>query len=120
MTSETNVQHGVSCPISPIKKSPHATITSDLIPTTLNEALLLTAFRKAETANVILKEWLIHSQTANILNEMYYAKLQGQLAHQHKKKKGQKEGKVLGDGLPHLLSGDVFYQQVVQHEEAQR
>ncbi|KAG6374888.1 hypothetical protein JVT61DRAFT_3617 [Boletus reticuloceps] len=120
--SEIRIQHDVAYPISLIKKSSLA--MSNLMPTvtrTPNEELLLTALQEAEAANAVLKERLIHSQAANILNEMYCAKLRGQLAHQEEKKKtGQKKGKILGDGLPRLLSGDAFFHQVVEHEEAQK
>jgi hypothetical protein len=117
--SEMMLQHGISHLISPIKKSPDPTI-ADLIPTTRNEVRLLAALREAEMANTMLKERLIHSQAANILNEMYCAKLRGQLADQQEKKKNGQRRKVLGDSLPCLLSGDAFYQQVFQHDGAQK
>lgn len=34
-------------------------------------------------------------------------------------KKSKKEGWLLGDGLPHLLTGDKFYQKVFEHTKAQ-
>jgi len=55
------------------------------------------------------------------LNELYCAKLRSQLAHnESKKRSGKNRGKVLGDGLPRLLSGDEFYGRVVEFEEAQK
>ena len=33
-------------------------------------------------------------------------------------KKARKEGRLVGDGLPRLLTGDEFYQRVVDHERA--
>ncbi|KAF8836898.1 hypothetical protein BDN67DRAFT_867396, partial [Paxillus ammoniavirescens] len=83
---------------------------ADLIPMTPNEALLLAMLQEANIANTVLKEGLIQSQAVHILHEMYCATLCGQLAHhQEKNKNGQNKGKVLGDGLPCLLSGDTFF-----------
>ncbi|KIJ63711.1 hypothetical protein HYDPIDRAFT_49718, partial [Hydnomerulius pinastri MD-312] len=106
-------------PISPIKK-PCLPITN-IEPKTGNEAILLAVLHKAEAVNAALKQCLIASQAATILNEMYCSKLRGQLAHyEDKKHKGVGKGKVLGDGLPRLLSGKEFFQKVVKFEEAQQ
>ncbi|KAG1818202.1 uncharacterized protein BJ212DRAFT_1480019 [Suillus subaureus] len=96
------------------------TAICDIHPTTVNEILLLAALHEAEAANVTLKKCDIALQASNILNEMYCAKICSQLAHQElKKQAGNNGGKILGDGLPHLLSGDEFYERVIQFEEAQ-
>jgi hypothetical protein len=49
-------------------------------------------------------------QVSNILNEAYTQKIKHQLAQQGDKK-GKKKctARLVGDGLPHLLSGDAFY-----------
>ncbi|KAF9237892.1 hypothetical protein BU15DRAFT_48263 [Melanogaster broomeanus] len=118
ISSETVLQHGTTFPISPIKES-HLPIANIKVKTA-NEVMLLAALHEARAANAALKQRLIALQAANILNEMYCSKLRGQLAHfEEKKKKGGKMGKVLGDGLPRLLSGDEFFQRVVEFEEAQ-
>src|ERR1700691_962066 len=59
---------------------------------------------------------------ASGLNELYCSKLRHQLAHYEKKKesKGKGKGKLMGDGLPCFLSGDWFYEQVVEFEAWQR
>ncbi|KAJ8592234.1 hypothetical protein M405DRAFT_695312, partial [Rhizopogon salebrosus TDB-379] len=76
--------------------------------------------REAEAANAGLKQRVISLQASNILNEMYCAKIRSQLAHHESKKRaGNSGGKVLGDGLPRLLSGDEFYERVVEFEEGQ-
>ncbi|KIK75547.1 hypothetical protein PAXRUDRAFT_172524, partial [Paxillus rubicundulus Ve08.2h10] len=50
-----------------------------------------------------------------VLNELYCAKLHSQLVHDElRKQSGKSCGKVLGDGLTHLLSGDEFYGRVVE------
>jgi hypothetical protein len=64
---------------------------------------------------------VLQLQATNILNEAYCSRLRGQLAHQEAKKVGSKgKGKLMGSGLPCLLSGDVFYEQVVDLETAHR
>lgn len=118
MNSQTDLRHATAHTISPIKKS--RTSITNIHPTTTNEVLLLAALHDAEAANAALKKRVIALQASNILNEMYCAKIRSQLAHQESKKQaGNNGGKILGDGLPRLLSGDVFYERVVQFEEAQ-
>lgn len=64
---------------------------------------------------------VVELQAANVLNDLYCSKLRGQLAfHEKKEKKGKGKGKLMGDGLPCVLSGDVFYEKVVNFEQQQR
>ncbi|KAG1742270.1 uncharacterized protein EDB91DRAFT_1000947, partial [Suillus paluster] len=52
---------------------------------------------------------------------LYCSQLRGQLANQEEKKQSKKKnGKLMGDGLPRLLSGDDFYKRVVNHEKEQK
>lgn len=119
LTSETRLQHNVTHTISPVK-TPHILTSCDHLQTA-NEVVLLAALREAEAANTALKQRLITLQASNVLNELYCAKLRSQLAHnESKKRSGKNRGKVLGDGLPRLLSGDEFYGRVVEFEEAQK
>jgi hypothetical protein len=56
-----------------------------------------------------------------VLNEMYCSMLRGQLAHYEKKKNTPKGvGKLVGDGLPRLLSSDEFYERVVEFTDRQK
>ncbi|KAF8834069.1 hypothetical protein BDN67DRAFT_862052, partial [Paxillus ammoniavirescens] len=83
--------------------------------------LFLALLHESEAANMALKRRVIELQAANVLNEMYCNTLRGQLAKQEEKKqKGKGSGKLVGDSLPRLLSGDKFYEKVVTHEEEQR
>lgn len=92
-----------------------------MVPKTANEVLLLSSLREAEVANATLKRRVLELQAANILNEMYCNVLRGQLANQEgKKRKGKEGGKLVGDGLPRLLSGDDFYERVVEFEHVQK
>ena len=58
---------------------------------------------------------MLELQASNVLNEMYCDLLRHQLAHQEGKKTQRKgTGKLVGDGLPRLLSGDDVYEKVVE------
>jgi len=88
---------------------------------TTNEVLLLAALHEANAREESLKLCLIELQATNILNEAYCSRPRGQLAHKEDKGKQTKgKGKLVGDGLPCLLSGDVFYEKVVDAEAGQR
>ncbi|KAH7904160.1 hypothetical protein BJ138DRAFT_1096025 [Hygrophoropsis aurantiaca] len=119
LTSETHLKHNTARFISPIKKS--QSTSHDVQPKTANEVLLLASLRNADAANASLKQRVLELQAANILNEMYCTVLRGQLAnYEEKKKKGKGKGKLMGDGLPRFLSGDEFYERVVEFEQDQR
>ncbi|KAF9238112.1 hypothetical protein BU15DRAFT_48011 [Melanogaster broomeanus] len=49
---------------------------------------------------------------------MFCDRLSGQLAAQEEKRKRKKTGQLNGDGLPRLLTGDEFYNRVVEHQNA--
>lgn len=119
MTSSTIVDHNVNQLISPSRSR-----TSDALqinPKTMTEIILLGALRESEEREASLKRRVLELQAANILNEAYCSRLRGQLAHKEDKKANPKgKGKLMGDGLPCLLSGDWFYERVVEAEAWQR
>lgn len=79
-------------------------------PTTSNELLLLTALREAESRNIRSEMHAFELQASNILNEAYTERLRKALETKEEKQ-GKKTGiKLVGDGLPKLLSGDDFYE----------
>lgn len=90
----------------------------------MKEREILQALKESEERERALLRCVYELQATNILNNLYCAKIQGQLAH-HKKKKGKKTvGRLMGNGLPILWSDDMFYEKVVefkarQHREAQ-
>ncbi|KAG2060564.1 hypothetical protein BDR06DRAFT_872059 [Suillus hirtellus] len=49
---------------------------------------------------------------------MFCDRLSSQLASQEEKKQGKKQEQLVGDRLPRLLAGDVFYTSVVEHQKA--
>ena len=71
------------------------------------------------TGEDALKHWIAQLQALNILNTLYCQKLHGQLAHKEKRD-GKGKGKMMGDGLPCVLSGDVFYEMVVEFKAWQK
>jgi hypothetical protein len=116
---ETQIRHNVARPISPLGNR-YADLLS-IEPKTPNEYVLLDALRDAKARTEGLKRQVLELQAATVLNEMYCNMLRGQLAHQNKKKNTPKgAGKLVGDGLPRLLSGDEFYEKVVEHTERQK
>ena len=79
-------------------------------PTTLNELLLLAALHEAESRNVHAEIHAFELQASNILNEAYTERLRKALEAKEEKW-GEKKGiKLVGDGLPKLLSSDEFYE----------
>ena len=77
------------------------------------------ALQNTEAGKDALKLWIAQLQALNILNTLYCQKLRGQLAHKEKKD-GKGKGKMMGDGLPCVLSGDVFYEMVVEFKAWQK
>jgi hypothetical protein len=119
MTSTTTIQHNTAALVSPTKNP--AIDTLYITPKTMNEITLLGVLREAEACEASLKRRVIELQAANILNETYCTRLRGQLAHQEEKKANPTgNSKLMGSGLPCLLSGDGFYEKVIEHEAKQR
>ncbi len=68
-----------------------------------------------------LKAQIRDLQATHIINTLYCNTLRQHLAHNEKKKpSGLKRGKLVGDGLPRLLTGDDFYGRVVEFAEWQQ
>ncbi|KIK36679.1 hypothetical protein CY34DRAFT_93971, partial [Suillus luteus UH-Slu-Lm8-n1] len=102
--------------ISPIKQKQGYILS--IQPRTHNEVLLLSALCEAESANAALKRCVIELQATNVLNQLHCSQLRGQLANQEAKKQSKKKnGKLMSDGLPQLLSGDEVYERVMNHEK---
>ncbi|KAG1887390.1 hypothetical protein F4604DRAFT_1571342 [Suillus subluteus] len=49
---------------------------------------------------------------------MFCDRMSSQLAAREEKRKGKKREQLVGDGLPRLLTGDEFYNSVVEHHKA--
>jgi hypothetical protein len=90
-------------------------------PSTSNELLLLAALRESESRNVRTEIHAFELQASNILNEAYVERLRKALeTKEEKKNKKRKVTKLVGDGLPRLLTGDKFYELAKEKEREVR
>jgi hypothetical protein len=90
-------------------------------PSTSNELLLLAALRESESRNVRAEIHAFELQASNILNEAYTERLRKALeAKEEKQSKKRKVTKLVGDGLPRLLTGDKFYELAKEKEREVR
>ncbi|EDQ98733.1 uncharacterized protein LACBIDRAFT_296797 [Laccaria bicolor S238N-H82] len=89
-------------------------------PTTSNELLLLAALCEAESRNAHAEIHAFELQASNILNEAYTERLRKAL-EAREEKRGKKKGiKLVGNGLPKLLSGNNFYELMQAKEKEVR
>jgi hypothetical protein len=87
-------------------------------PSTSNELLLLAALRESESRNVRTEIHAFELQASNILNEAYTERLRKALeTKEEKKNKKRTVTKLVGDGLPRLLTGDTFYELAKEKEK---
>ena len=118
ITLDTQVHHNIAHTILTVTR-PSKTL--QITPKTTNEEALFMALQEVKDCEEALCLWLMQLQAANILNEAYCERLRNQLAHKEgKEKESWAKGKLVGDGLPCLLSGDKFYKHVVEFDVAQR
>ncbi|KAI6101470.1 hypothetical protein EDD16DRAFT_1495501, partial [Pisolithus croceorrhizus] len=66
------------------------------------------------------KAELVGMHSTVILQSLFCGRLSSQLTAQEEKQKEQKKrkGKLVGNGLPRLLTGDEFYSQVVEFKKS--
>lgn len=91
-----------------------------IFPTTPLEMELLAALRESEAENEQYRSRLLQLQASNVLNENHCRSLQRKLAHQEAKKSKKKKGRVLGSGLPVLLTRPELIAAVVEKDEEQK
>ncbi|KAJ3792448.1 hypothetical protein GGU11DRAFT_732992 [Lentinula aff. detonsa] len=92
--------------------------TLGITPETTTEIQLLAALHESEFEVEYYRQRTLELQAANILNEAYCKALREQLAFREQKKDGKGKGKrLMGDGLPVLLSSDEFYEKVVEFDK---
>ncbi|KAJ7122627.1 hypothetical protein C8R43DRAFT_865806, partial [Mycena crocata] len=85
-------------------------------PATALERELQAALRTEQQRNKNQKRQMVSMQSALVLNGPYCDLIRGQLAAQEKKKNRHKKGRLVGDGLPRLLTSRDFVQRVVDFE----
>ncbi|KAF8143177.1 hypothetical protein K438DRAFT_1477735, partial [Mycena galopus ATCC 62051] len=81
------------------------------------EGQLQEALRREQERNKIQKKRLVAMQSALVLNGAYVDLVRGQLAAQEKKKIEKKKGRLVGDGLPRLLTSREFFEQNARDKE---
>ncbi|KAJ7217330.1 hypothetical protein GGX14DRAFT_341398, partial [Mycena pura] len=89
-------------------------------PTTALEGELQAALRREQDRNKSQKRRLVAMQSALVLNGTYADLVRGQLAAQEKKKTDKKKGRLVGDGLPRLLTSREFVRRVTEFEQNAR
>ncbi|PPQ88599.1 hypothetical protein CVT25_009837 [Psilocybe cyanescens] len=88
----------------------------EIQPCTPNKLLLLSALCESEAHVNRMEIHVFELQASHILNEAYARQLKQQLAAKEEKKSKKKAGKLVGDGLPRLLTGDQFYELAKEKE----
>ncbi|KAG2079588.1 hypothetical protein BD769DRAFT_1380450 [Suillus cothurnatus] len=87
-------------------------------PATEAEHELQVALQESGQREEETKRQMIGLQAASVLQIQYCDRVHGQLAAQEEKAGRKKGTRLVGDGLPRMLTGDVFVAQVVTHENA--
>ncbi|KAL1702629.1 hypothetical protein EV121DRAFT_209612 [Schizophyllum commune] len=101
--------------------APRRSAALAITPENEREASMLALIRDLEESNESYRRLLIEAQAVNILNQLYNAQLKEKLAQRDlKAKQKNTKGRLMGDGLPVVLTGDEFYQRVVEYEEEQQ
>ncbi|KZP13128.1 hypothetical protein FIBSPDRAFT_687441, partial [Athelia psychrophila] len=89
-------------------------------PKTAREKQLFAALLDSEVRAQAQYSRVLELQAAAVLNQMYCDLLRKQLAHKEEEKgKGKGKGRLVGDGMPRLLTSDKFYERVVEFQAAQ-
>jgi len=82
---------------------------------------LLEALSAKQAEVDFAKGWILQLQATMVLQRLYCGRVRRQLAAKEIKegvRAKKKGGKLLGDGLPHLLTDDEFFEKVKAHWEA--
>jgi len=115
LTSADHLPPYTPVPITPTCKRRHSLLDEE--PQTSKEHAYQDALRAAYSREEEHKHTLHGMQSTIVLQSMYCDQLSEKLAAQEEMKKAKRKGQLVGDGLPRLLTGDEFYQRVVDHEQ---
>ncbi|KAG0700882.1 hypothetical protein DFH29DRAFT_806981 [Suillus ampliporus] len=102
--------------LTPTHKRKHDLL--DHNPESDKEQMYQEALRDAYGHESEYKSALLGMQSTVVLQSMFCDRLSNQLAAQEEKKNGKKNAPLVGDGMPRLLTGDEFYNQVSEHRRA--
>ncbi|KAI5987137.1 hypothetical protein EDC04DRAFT_2913094 [Pisolithus marmoratus] len=105
-------------PLTPTRKRKHTLLDHEPeseLEHTYQEALHQSLAREDQ-----YKASTVEMQSVLVLQTMHCNRIMSQLAaHEEKEKeKKKRKGKLMGDGLPRLLTGEAFYNRVVEFEKA--
>ncbi|KAI0056687.1 hypothetical protein BV25DRAFT_1775645, partial [Artomyces pyxidatus] len=82
------------------------------------EQQLQDALHDANTRDGLRKKSMVGMQATVVLQGIYVKQSQRQLQAQEDKRMKKGKKRILSDGLPKLLTSDVFFSQVEEHEAA--
>ncbi|KAI5821640.1 hypothetical protein K523DRAFT_199372, partial [Schizophyllum commune Tattone D] len=109
-----------NAPVQPARPTPRLSDQLKIDPTTPRKAQLLAALRQKEDEAEASQRRVLELQAINVLNEAYCAAMSKKLASKEEKKtRGKGKGCLMGDGLPVLVTGDYFYERVLEFEREQ-
>ncbi|KAJ7710177.1 hypothetical protein B0H16DRAFT_1344260 [Mycena metata] len=122
LVSSSPIQSSSEPPrLPPIEISPEKARNIFLLsvePTTVLEGELQAALRREQDRNQVQKRQLVAMQSALVLNGAYIDLVRGQLEAQEKKTREKKKGgRLVGDGLPRLLTTREFVKRVAEFEQ---
>ncbi|KAG1733928.1 uncharacterized protein EDB91DRAFT_1057264 [Suillus paluster] len=106
----------IPTPLTPTHKRKHDLL--DHYPESDKEQMYQAALQDAYKCESKYKSALLGMQSTVVLQSIFCDCLSNQLAAQEEKKNGKKNAPLVGDGMPRLLTGDVFYNQVSEHQRA--
>jgi len=117
LTSANRLPQFIPSPLTPTHRRKHQLLDMDLKNET--ECTYQDMLRQLYTCEDQSKAELIRVQSSVVLQAMFCERLSSQLAAQEEKQKSthKRKGKLIGDGLPRLLTGDEFHGRVVEHEK---
>jgi len=117
LTSANRLPQFIPSPLTPTHRQKHQLL--DVDPKNETKRTYQDALRQSYTREDQSKAELIRVQSSVVLQAMFCERLSSQLAAQEEKQKSahKKKGKLVGDGLPRLLTGDEFHGRVVEHEK---
>lgn len=96
-------------------------VANTIQPITPNEIVLMALVHELETQLHYTCGHAFELQAANVLNEVYASRMKTQLAKKEMKKESGKSAKlVAGDGKPHLLISDTFYELIQKKAKEKR
>ncbi|EPQ53839.1 hypothetical protein GLOTRDRAFT_94965 [Gloeophyllum trabeum ATCC 11539] len=106
------------CPVSPIRHQGHSPyqVLLDAEPQTERERLLQLALQASEARAEAHKQHVLSLQAAAVLHTQYLSRVRAELQAQKEKKAKGKGFKLMGDGMPKVLTNDDFIEKVKERD----